>query len=95
MDGLDFGIYQLCTTKERADIKGSLFWSLVSLGDHALHHMFPTLDQAILPLLEPHVIDICKQFNVGIQSSLLSDHITGVFEQLARVEPKQHASLLK
>lgn len=78
----------MSSIKDRAELKGSIFWSLVSFGDHALHHLFPVIDQAILPLLEPALQEVCDQFNVSLRSSNISDHLCGIFKRLALVEPK-------
>ncbi|GBP98303.1 Cytochrome b5-related protein [Eumeta japonica] len=40
----DWGLYQLDTVIDRSDIKKSQFMVLTHYGDHALHHLFPTLD---------------------------------------------------
>lgn len=49
----DWGISQLDAVMERKEISGSLFLVLTNFGDHALHHMFPTLDHSTLEHLYP------------------------------------------
>lgn len=85
-DGLDWGIYQLDTVMERADIKGSIFFTLTHFGDHALHHLFPTLDHAILPQLEAILEKTCKEFDAESTSCSWIHHIIGQHKQLARIE---------
>ena len=61
---LDFGIYQLAATFDRKNFKhrGTYLFS-----DHTLHHMFPTLDNAVLPHLHKELYETCKDFEQEIR----------------------------
>lgn len=52
-DNYDWGISQLDAVMERKEITGSPFLVLTNFGDHALHHLFPTLDHSTLEMLYP------------------------------------------
>lgn len=52
-DDYDWGISQLDAVMDRKEVTGSHFLVLTNFGDHALHHMFPTLDHAVLDMLYP------------------------------------------
>ncbi|XP_055590308.1 cytochrome b5-related protein-like [Uranotaenia lowii] len=85
-DNMDFGLYQIATIVDRSDVKGSLFAVLITYGDHCLHHLFPTLDHAILPQLYPVFLETCKQFETEYRENGWIDHIVGQHQQLARIE---------
>ncbi|XP_035909709.1 cytochrome b5-related protein-like [Anopheles stephensi] len=87
---IDFGLYQMATIVERKGVEGSLLKVLTTFGDHYLHHLFPTLDHAILPQLNGVFLATCDQFGVGKRhSSWFSQYIAQNL-QLARVHAKQY-----
>lgn len=70
---------------DRSEIKGSLFWVLTHFGDHLLHHMFPTLDHAVLPQLYSTLHETCREFEAIYSENPWHKHITGQHKQLARI----------
>ncbi|XP_061510894.1 cytochrome b5-related protein isoform X1 [Anopheles gambiae] len=87
---MDFGLYQMATIVERRGVEGSLLKVLTTFGDHYLHHLFPTLDHAILPQLNDVFLATCEEFGAGKRlSSWFSQYIAQNL-QLARVQPKQY-----
>jgi hypothetical protein len=64
---------------------------LTTFGDHLLHHLFPCVDHSKLPLLYPALRDICRKFGETYPPRTLTDMLTGVHQQLARVEPNSSA----
>uniref|UniRef100_A0A182WA50 Cytochrome b5-related protein n=1 Tax=Anopheles minimus TaxID=112268 RepID=A0A182WA50_9DIPT len=87
---IDFGLYQMATIVERRGVEGSLLQVLTTFGDHYLHHLFPTLDHAILPQLNGVFLATCNEFDVGKRcSSWFSQYIAQNL-QLARVHAKQY-----
>jgi len=80
---------------DHKSIKGSLFLVLTHFGDHCLHHLFPTLDHAILPQLYPIFYQTCKEFETELAECNLLHHVIGQFSQLARIEPKTVARGIK
>lgn len=71
---------------DRHDITGSHFLVLTNFGDHALHHMFPTLDHGTLELLYPALKKTCKRFNVDLRMASQWELAKGSFKQIMRIE---------
>lgn len=84
---MDWGLYQLDTVMDREDLKGSQFMVLTHFGEHALHHLFPTLDHAILPQLHGVFYETLKEFECEIRDCSWFVHIMGQHRQLARELP--------
>lgn len=85
---MDFGIYQMNAVIDRNDIKQSQFITLVTFGHHTLHHLFPTLDHALLPQIHDVLIQTCKEFELELREYPWWPLILGQFEQLIRTKPK-------
>lgn len=83
----DWGAAQLDAVMDRNEITGSPFLVLVSFGDHALHHMFPTIDHGKLNYLYPALRDTCKEFGVEFRMRSQLEMITGQYWQLMRAIP--------
>lgn len=91
----DWGIFQLDTVMDRRDIKGSPFLVLTHFGEHSLHHLFPTLDHAILPLLSDILMDTLEQFEYEVRDCSWFEHIIGQHRQLARTTTKTELNGLR
>ncbi|KAF2892876.1 hypothetical protein ILUMI_13293 [Ignelater luminosus] len=89
-DEMDWGINQLDTISDRYEINGNKFLVLVSFGDHALHHLFPTLDHGILHHLYPIALETMKEFNVDIRMMSQIDMSLGYFRRLAKETKNPH-----
>ncbi|KAK3923005.1 Cytochrome b5-related protein [Frankliniella fusca] len=83
----DWGLGQLDAVRDRADHGGSRFRVLTSYGDHALHHLFPTVDHCRLPALYPVFNQTLADFGVEYRFSTTWELFVGAFRQLARTEP--------
>ncbi|XP_076274852.1 cytochrome b5-related isoform X2 [Rhynchophorus ferrugineus] len=86
---LDWGVFQLDAVMDRKDITGSHFLVLTNFGDHALHHLFPTLDHGILNDLYPVFIKTCKEFGVDWKLESQLELMKGQYRQLARDQPNK------
>lgn len=86
---MDWGIFQLDAVMDRKDITGSHFLVLTNFGDHALHHLFPTIDHGLLDYLYPVFLEICKQFGIEWRLSTQLEATKGQYRQLAKVEPNK------
>lgn len=84
---LDFGEYQLSTTVDRVEANFNTITSLTCFGEQVLHHLFPTLDNAILPHLKETLVQTCKEFDIDKPGdvTVLND-IWGQLKQLYRSE---------
>lgn len=83
----DWGIHQLNTIVERIDFAGNHFKSLTRFGDHALHHLFPTLDHAELKYLYPILLDHCEKFDIQLRTNTFYRALVSKSKQLARNRP--------
>lgn len=72
---------------DRKEISGSHFLVLTNFGDHALHHLFPTLDHGTLEHLYPTFEKVLEQFNANLRMVSQLDTLVGGFQQLCRVKP--------
>lgn len=72
---------------DRTEIRGNHFLVLTNFGDHALHHMFPTLDHGTLELLYPVFEETMKQFNIDLRVRSQFEMMCGQFMQLSRDKP--------
>lgn len=84
---MDWGIYQMDAVMDRKDITGSPFLVLTNFGDHALHHLFPTIDHGKLKYLYPTFLGTCKQFGTEWRLSSQIELVKGQYRQLARTTP--------
>lgn len=83
----DWGVFQLDSVGDRKEVAGHHFLVLVTFGDHALHHLFPTLDHGMLKHLYPVVLETIKEFKLDLRMKSTVDMFTGFFKQVAREEP--------
>ncbi|XP_075972014.1 cytochrome b5-related protein-like [Anticarsia gemmatalis] len=86
-ENLDWGLHQLDTIVERIDYAGKHFKSLTRFGDHALHHLFPTLDHAELKYLYPILFEHCEKFESQLKTHTFYEALISMSKQLARKEP--------
>lgn len=84
---IDFGIHQLDTIVERIDYAGNHFKSITRFGDHALHHLFPTLDHAELKYLYPTLIEHCEKFEAHLRTNTFYEALLSSSKQLIRKRP--------
>lgn len=73
---------------DRQELRGNTFLVLANFGDHALHHLFPTLDHGILPALYDIFFETLLEFEADYQCyPWFFETIKGQFKQLSRIEP--------
>jgi fatty acid desaturase len=83
---LDFGLYQIGATIDRIEANSNTFTAISFFGYHTLHHMFPTIDNALLPQLYAEFLETCKEFEVKIEKITSIQGIVEQFKQLSRTE---------
>nr|XP_022908492.1 cytochrome b5-related protein-like [Onthophagus taurus] len=86
-DEKDFGIAQLDAVIDREEILGSHLWTLTTFGQHALHHLFPTIDHGLLKFIYQVFEETMNEFGVGLRLSNSFKLMKGQFRQIAKVEP--------
>ncbi|KAF5293585.1 hypothetical protein FQA39_LY03070 [Lamprigera yunnana] len=84
---IDWGLFQLDAVADRYEITGSTFLVLTNFGDHALHHLFPTLDHSTLKYLYPVFKSTMEQFKVELRMKSQLEMVVGQFQQLSRETP--------
>ncbi|KAH8378431.1 hypothetical protein KR093_011331 [Drosophila rubida] len=82
----DWGLFQLDTIIDRGDIKWSDLLVLTHFGEHAMHHLFPTLDHGVLKQLYPELQKTLKEFKGELREINHWAHIKGQNQQLLRIE---------
>lgn len=90
---LDWGVYQIDAVMDRKDITGSHFLVLTNFGDHALHHLFPTIDHGLLEHLYPTFLKVCAQFGVEWKLTSQIELVKGQIRQLAKTIPNREPPL--
>ncbi|KAG5675236.1 hypothetical protein PVAND_005157 [Polypedilum vanderplanki] len=89
LESMDFGIYQLAATFDRAELQKNQFLTLTTFGHHIAHHLFPTLDHSVLPELSELIHDTCKEFETELSVYPWYELMIGQFRQLGREKPRQ------
>ncbi|PZC85570.1 hypothetical protein B5X24_HaOG216678 [Helicoverpa armigera] len=84
---VDWGMHELEAVMDRKDINGSLFTSMTFFGDHALHHLFPTLDQVVLRNLYPVFLEHCKKFRANFRLTSSFDLFIGQMQMAVKENP--------
>ncbi|KAJ0178874.1 hypothetical protein K1T71_005649 [Dendrolimus kikuchii] len=83
----DWGMFELEAVMDRTDINGSLFKVMTFFGDHALHHLFPTLDHAQLPYLYPIFFEHCDKYKAKYATTSSFDLFIGQLKMAAKTRP--------
>ena len=83
---MDWGIHQIDTVR---DVKkaSNLFLMVTTFGNHALHHLFPTVDHSKLNLLWPAFSETCLEFGIDYRYMGAVDMLKGMHLQLMRETP--------
>lgn len=92
----DWGLGQLDAVRDRADHGDSPYLVLTQYGDHALHHLFPTVDHCRLPALYPVFRETLAEFGVDYRFTTTWELVKGAFRQLGRTHtnPKAPGSVI-
>jgi len=87
-ESLDWGLHTMDSTNDSdKSIFGGLFGTTTLLGDHMMHHFFPTVDASRLQQLYPLLYETCHEF--GLKPPGMSGMHTGLkllFQQLVRTQ---------
>lgn len=80
----DWGIYQVVACADHSIglnyVLALLFFGL--LHNHALHHLFPTIDHSRLMGLRKELIETCKEFNVPYHPNKAIDLYEGMVHKM-------------
>ncbi|XP_049870163.1 cytochrome b5-related protein-like [Pectinophora gossypiella] len=83
----DWGMHELEAVMDRTDINGNLFKVMTFFGDHALHHLFPTLDHAVLPYLYPAFLKNVEKYRANFRMTSSFELFVGQIKQTLKTEP--------
>lgn len=72
---------------DRREINNNYFRVLTNFGHHALHHLFPTLDHAVLEYLYPVFLNNCEKFRANFRVTTVLDLIIGQIKMTLKTEP--------
>ncbi|XP_031843724.1 cytochrome b5-related [Nomia melanderi] len=89
-DDLDWGLLELDAVRERKVVDDSDFLVLTNFGQHALHHLLPTVDHSYLPLCIDAFQKTCKEFGISTEKYTQWELVKGQFRQLMRKEQKKN-----
>lgn len=67
VDKLDWGIFQIISVARFETVDKSLLLTSTSFGNHAMHHLLPTVDHSKLPLVYPVYVETCKEFGIDFK----------------------------
>lgn len=80
-------MHQLDVVVERSDYAGDHFKAITRFGNHALHHLFPTLDHGELNYLYPILLEHCEKFESQLKTNTFYEAIFNMSKQLVRKRP--------
>ncbi|XP_041970440.1 cytochrome b5-related protein-like [Aricia agestis] len=84
---IDWGMHELQAVMDRVDINDSHFKVMTFFGHHALHHLFPTLDHAILKQLYPVFLENCEKFRANFRQTSSFDLFIGQIQMSVKTKP--------
>lgn len=84
----DFGLFQLASTVDRFESNSSKFFVLTTFGEHILHHLFPTLDHAVLPLLKGELLEACEIFGANLKIITVTEALTEHYKFISKKKNK-------
>lgn len=78
---------------DRQELRGNTLLALTNFGDHALHHLFPTLDHGLLPQLYDIFFETMLEFEADCKCyPWFFETVKGQFLQLSRTEKMELSS---
>ncbi|XP_063533222.1 cytochrome b5-related protein-like [Cydia strobilella] len=84
----DWGVHELEAVMDREDINRGHFTIMTFFGNHALHHLFPTLDHATLTYLYPIFIEYAQKFRANFRLTNQFDLFIGQYKCAYKTEFK-------
>lgn len=84
---VDWGLHQMETSAERNEPIDNFFITMVTFGDHTLHHLFPALDHSLIPRLQDTFRYTCEEFGLDLTQKSFASIVRGQFKQLVRMTP--------
>ncbi|XP_052740595.1 cytochrome b5-related protein [Bicyclus anynana] len=85
---IDWGMHELEAVMDRPSVNDSHFKVMVFFGHHALHHLFPTLDHAVLEYLYPVFLKQCEKYKANFRLMSQLELFIGQLKMTLKTEPK-------
>ncbi|CAG4915814.1 unnamed protein product [Colias eurytheme] len=83
----DWGMHELEAVMDRKDVNDSHFKVMTLFGHHALHHLFPTLDHAVLEHLYPIFLEHCEKYRANFRVTSQLDLYLGQIRMTLKTKP--------
>ncbi|CAK1546131.1 unnamed protein product [Leptosia nina] len=83
----DWGMHELEAVMDREDINDSHFKVMTFFGHHALHHLFPTIDHAVLEHLYPVFLELCEKYRANFKVTTQLDLFLGQIRTTLKKRP--------
>ncbi|VVD04214.1 unnamed protein product [Leptidea sinapis] len=80
-------MHEVEAVMDRRDINGSHFRVMTFFGHHALHHLFPTLDHAVLEHLYRLFLEHCEKYRANFRTTSQFDMIIGQIQMTLKTRP--------
>ncbi|XP_072939665.1 cytochrome b5-related protein-like [Epargyreus clarus] len=84
----DWGVHQVEALLDRKDINTSTLAVMMLFGEHALHHIFPTLDHGILKHLHPVFLEHCEKYQANYRATTQFKMVVGQIKECLRTDFK-------
>ncbi|XP_039749545.1 cytochrome b5-related protein-like isoform X1 [Pararge aegeria] len=84
---LDWGMHELEAVMDRPNINDSHFKVMTFFGHHSLHHLFPTLDHALLEYLYPVFLKQCEKYKANFRQMSQLELFIGQLKMTLKTEP--------
>lgn len=75
---MDWGIFQIISVARFDTVDKNLLLATTSFGNHAMHHLLPTVDHSRLPSLLPIYLETCKEFGINFNDEWFAPRQTAI-----------------
>ncbi|KPJ18938.1 Cytochrome b5-related protein [Papilio machaon] len=83
----DWGLHEVEAVMDRRDINTSFFRVMTFFGHHTLHHLFPTLDHAVLEYMYPVFLQHCEKYRAKFRVTTQFDMVVQQIKLTAKKTP--------
>lgn len=80
-------MHELEAVMDRSDINDSHFKVMTFFGHHSLHHLFPTVDHAVLEHLYPVFLEHCDKYRANFKVTTQLDLFIGQIRTTLKTRP--------
>ncbi|XP_068631090.1 cytochrome b5-related protein-like [Battus philenor] len=84
----DWGLHEVEAVMDRRDINKNFFTVMTFFGHHTLHHLFPTLDHAVLEYMYPVFLEHCEKYRAKFRVTTQFDMVVNQIKLTVTKVPK-------